>query len=196
MNIHRLDLVFDVYLPCSLKCGTREKRGIGTRTLVSVNSKIPKNWQDFLRVDENKTELFRYLADVVSGTDFSDKIIVVTWDDEVRCSDFAIDINIISPCIQEEADTRVILHCLHAAQTGSHKIAIRTVDTDVVVLAISNFTALQLNELWIHFGVGKNVRIIAAHDIFNALCPEKSKALPVFHCFTGCDTVSCLIRIL
>lgn len=83
------------------------------------------------------------------------------------------------------------MHCLHAAHTGSHKIAIRTVDTDVVVLAISNFTALQFNELWIHFGVGKNVRIIAAHDISNALGPEKSKALPVFHCFTGCDTVSC-----
>ena len=62
-----------------------------------------------------------------------------------------IDISIISPCTQEKADTRVILHCLHAAHTGSHKTACRTVDTDVVVLAISNFTALQFNQLWIHF---------------------------------------------
>ena len=38
--------------------------------------------------------------------------------------------------------------------------------------------------------VGKNVCIIA-HDISNALGPENSKALPVFHCFIECDNVSC-----
>ena len=60
----------------------------------------------------------------------------------------------------------------------------------MVVLAISCFSQLCLDELWIHSGVGKNVRLIAAHEIACALGPAKCSALPVFHCLTGCDTVS------
>ncbi|KAG7168707.1 hypothetical protein Hamer_G024836 [Homarus americanus] len=37
---------------------------------------------------------------------------------------------------------------------------------------------------------GKNRRYIAAHQIAKALGPEKSRALPVFHAITGCDTAS------
>ena len=48
---------------------------------------------------------------------------------------------------------------------------------------------LCLDELWIHFDVGKNVRLIAAHEIACTLGPAKSAALPIFHCLTGCDTV-------
>ena len=33
-------------------------------------------------------------------------------------------------------------------------------------------------------------RFIAAHHIASALGPEKCVALPMFHAFTGCDTVS------
>ena len=60
----------------------------------------------------------------------------------------------------------------------------------MVVLTISCFSKLCLDELWIHFGVGKNVRLIAAHEIACTLGPAMSAALPVFHCLTGCDTVS------
>ena len=48
-----------------------------------------------------------------------------------------------------------------------------------------------MSELWIAFGTGKSFRYIAAHAINSALGDERSKALPVFHSFTGCDTVSC-----
>ena len=61
----RIDLVWDVYQPASLKASTREKRGKGTRKRVSPSTKIPKNWSDLLRVDENKTELFAFLSHVV-----------------------------------------------------------------------------------------------------------------------------------
>jgi hypothetical protein len=38
---------------------------------------------------------------------------------------------------------------------------------------------------------GKDFRHIPAHHIAKAIGPEKSRCLPVFHSFTGCDTVSC-----
>jgi len=84
-SVQRLDIVFDVYLTDSLKLGTREKRGIGTRARVTVNNKIPKNWTEFLHVDDNKTELFHYLALVLTTLNIPDKLIFVTYDDHVRC---------------------------------------------------------------------------------------------------------------
>ena len=58
----KVDVVFDQYLPNSLKCATREKRGSGVRQKVEAKVKIPKKWKDFLLVDENKAELFKFLA--------------------------------------------------------------------------------------------------------------------------------------
>ena len=73
---------------------------------------------------------------------------------------------------------------------GHQKLILRTVDTDVVVLAIANMQKLNVSELWIAFGVGKNFRYIRAHSIAMAMGPEKASALPFFHAVTGCDTVS------
>ena len=58
----RIDIVWDEYIPNSLKSSTRTKRGTGTRKRVLPDSKIPANWQSFLRLEENKQELFKFLA--------------------------------------------------------------------------------------------------------------------------------------
>ena len=52
--VQRLDLVWDEYLPDSLKTATRVKRGVGIRRRVVTSAVLPKQWQDFLRVDDNK----------------------------------------------------------------------------------------------------------------------------------------------
>ena len=54
--------MFDEYRKDSLKAATREKRGSGQRRRVLQNALIPCDWNEFLRVDKNKTELFRYLS--------------------------------------------------------------------------------------------------------------------------------------
>jgi hypothetical protein len=51
-----------VYIPESLKADARSKRGKGVRRHVDPSSLIPGNWQAFLRIDDNKTELFSFLA--------------------------------------------------------------------------------------------------------------------------------------
>ena len=62
---NRVDLVFDEYRKDSLKAATRENRGSGQCQRVLPNALIPCDWKGFLRVDENKTELFRYLSEKV-----------------------------------------------------------------------------------------------------------------------------------
>lgn len=119
--------------------------------------------------------------------------IVVTHGSQVLSSPLINTAN-LSPCSHEEADTRMILHANNAIKQGHNKILLRTVDTDVVVLAVALVPKLPENanaELWIKFGTGKHLRFLAAHEIARGLGPQKSLALPFFHAFTGCDTVSC-----
>ena len=61
-TVSRIDIVWDVYKSDSLKNATREKRGCGTRRRVSSSTGIQGNWPGFLRNNENKQELFRFLA--------------------------------------------------------------------------------------------------------------------------------------
>ena len=83
-----------------------------------------------------------------------------------------------------------MVHVAHAANTYNK---IRTVDSDVVVLAVYAFAQLTstLNELWVAFGTAKHYRLIPAHKICAAVGLDKCLALPMFHAFTGCDPVSC-----
>ena len=186
----RVDIVFDTYIINSLKSTTREKRGTGIRTLVTAATKTSQNLQAFLRVDDNKSDLIHFSANLVCETTDICEHILVTYDERIRCNTY-IDKQSFDPCSHEEVDTRPLLHCSYAARNGAKKVAIRTVDTDVVVLALAFFAQLGREELWINFGVGKYVRVIAAHNIASSLGVDKSRALPVFHAITGCDTTSC-----
>ena len=184
----RLDIIWDEYTPDSLKADARSKREKGVRRRVEPSSAVPGNWPAFLRIDENKTELFSFLATRAVGIDTSKQ--VITSHHANVLSTNRQDVSGLAPCTHEEADTRMLLHLEDAVRHGHNIVSIRTVDTDVVVLAITSAQRLNIAELWVAFGVGKNFRFIAAHEIANALGPDRCVALPMFHAFTGCDTVS------
>lgn len=63
---NRTDIVFDVYQPSSLKAEARSKRGRGVRRRVTEKDKVPSNCRNFLRDNDNKTELFNFLADKIA----------------------------------------------------------------------------------------------------------------------------------
>ncbi len=192
LTCDRVDVVWDVYRPDSLKAETRESRGKGIRRKVKANTPIPANWQNFLRVDENKTELYGFLADhLVQSLVPDNKMICTTKGDIVLSSNPELVDDSISPSTHEEADTRLLLHAAHCVSQGKTRILIRTVDTDVLVLAIACCQQIaNLEELFVAFGVGKSFKYIPAHEIARSLGPLKSKSLPMFHAITGCDTTS------
>jgi len=170
-----------------LKNATTEKRGCGTRRRVSFSTRIPGNWPGFLRNNENKQELFRFLAQkcVDYETD-SDKTIYSTVDDQVVCSSRGTITSALAPCSHEEADLRIFVHVKDVAHQGHTKVMIR----NVVVIAVAKFLQIGLEELGVAFGSGKNYRHIEVHQIVSHIGAEKSQALAFFHAFTGCDTVS------
>lgn len=186
-NVSRLDFVWDVYRADSLKSSARDSRGAGKRRRVTADTVIPPNWNSFLRVGENKRELFNFLAQCVITVQTSK--VIITTQGSVALSNCAVDFSNLSPCTHEEADSRMMVHLSHAAKDNK-KIGIRTVDTDVVVLAVTAASHHPAHEVWIAMGTGKDFRHIPAHHIAQAIGPEKSCCLPMFHSFTGCDTVS------
>ena len=135
-NVKRIDLVWDRHLENSLNQGTREARGTGTRRRVCDNAAIPLNWKSFLRLNDNKKELFQHLAASVQSLGISDVKVISTADVEVISSS-TIDKVGLAPCNHEEADNRIFVHARHASLNGMKKILTRTVDTDVVILAIA-----------------------------------------------------------
>ena len=87
-------------------------------------------------------------------------------------------------CNHEEADTRIVVHVLHALQQGLTTVQVRTVDTDVVVL-IGVFHKLLLSQpkayIWVAFGVGKNYRLYSINALSTSLGTKRSQALPMLH---------------
>ena len=93
-------------------------------------------------------------------------------------------------CTSEEADERMFLHALHASENYK-SILIKTVDSDVVTIAISMFHKLSmLNELWIKFGTRKSLKFIPVHEIAAKMEKVSSQAFLFFHALSGCDTTS------
>ena len=58
----QVNIIWDDYRPRLLNEQTRQKRGKGVRHRVSPQNMVPKNWGEFLRVAENKKELFAFLS--------------------------------------------------------------------------------------------------------------------------------------
>jgi len=75
----------------------------------------------------------------------------------------------------------MMLHAVHDADAGHSKITIRTVDTDVVVLAVALACTLnEEDEVRMSFVMGKAFRSLAAHEMIRALGPEKAQPYPCF----------------
>ena len=113
------------------------------------------------------------MAKHIGRLEIDGKVIISTLNNDIATSS-AVDKTGLIPCNYEEADK---------------KILIRTVDTDIVVIAIAMFLHLQLEKLWIAFGTGKHFCYIPVHYIANTLGENMSKDLPLFHAMTGFDTV-------
>ena len=190
-SIERIDVVFDVYRQKSIKASTREDRGIGSRVRVVETTPVIRNWRNFLRVNENKEELFRLIAaKCVNNNRLSNVQLVFTAGENVLTNNDSIENLSLAPCNHEEADTRVFVHAKNMAESGHRKIMIKTVDTDVIIIAIAVFHELLLEELWIEFGTGKDRRWFPIHEYASRLGEQICSGILFWYAFTGCDTTS------
>jgi len=156
------------------------KRGTGMRIRVEGRSKLPGNWHKFLREDGNKTELFNLLSENVTTETFPG-VVVMTRRKDLRC------LEVIN---EQELPSCTLEHAADGAKQGCKRILVRTVDTDVVVLAISTANKQTCEQLIVSFGKRKTLRYLDATHMARKFGNDKCDALPAFHALTGCHTTS------
>lgn len=184
----RTDVVFDVYTTPSIKDAARTERGNSCERHVLPDKTVPRNWNECLLNAKNKTAIFSLLANAMPNDNMM--LVSTKGEDVITNSPDKSFLEFLSPCSHEEADTRIFLHAKQASEQGHNNICIRSTDTDVIVIAVSLFPYLDLNELWVAKGVGNTFSYLPVHEIFASIGPLKSSGLLFFHAFTGCDTVS------
>ena len=90
----------------------------------------------------------------------------------------------MSPCNQEEADTRMCVHLKDCLEKGARKVYIRTVDTDVIVILAEIFFELQSMytdlDIWVAFGMGKHFQYFHMNSICQVLVKRKAGACRSF----------------
>ena len=199
----RVDCVFDEYIvrdgaEASLKLYKRNQRSATKhidRKFTETIPIVPSKWQENLRSDVYKSQLFPFLARKICDLKLPSGQLCITTVGAKVLSTSDTDISGLQPCDHAEADTRVFVHALDAFKKGARSILIKTADTDIVVIAVAFVSYHAIPQLWVAFGTGKDFRYVAVHKIARALGQTYSAALPFFHAFTGCDTVSFINRI-
>ena len=89
---------------------------------VTTSSLVPSNWKGFLRVDENKAELFRFLSSEIFK--LSDGEIISAVDDNVASQ--SENVMLLGPTDHEEADTRLFLQVKDMTTKGVSRVMILT----------------------------------------------------------------------
>ena len=187
-------LVFDTYRPDSLKSAVREKRRDGrapvqyqVRDDTNINH-IPMS--RFLSHDKTKADLTVYLAAKTLDYNLaSPKVIITSASGHTKSNkDLHFDEN-----NHEEADTLLIHQAVLASQrnTPDSELVFFSPDTDVLVLVTANYDVL-LKHTSVSMASGIVLQI---EPVWKALGPERAKALPAFHAFSGADNTGRFSRV-
>ena len=98
----------------------------------------------------------------------------------------------------DEADTRLILHAADALHTHDF-VVIRSVDTDVLVIAIHDFPAMVqhgvMKDVVMHLGTGAYKRYLSLIEITENMPTSVIRNILLMHALTGCDSTSSLFRV-
>jgi len=198
--------VTDTYLENSLKQSERLRRGSSPTYLIGGGkTRLPRDFKTFLHNSENKRQLTRFLLTEWKSERYAARLhgrsVFFVCEKDCFClhSDDGISVS-ATPALdlvsdQEEADTRIVLHCLHAAQRipSNCAIVVRSPDTDVFVLLL-HYSCQIPHRLIFSTGSGNNKRLLDVHSFARELDSDICAALPSFHVFTGCDTTSAFVR--
>ena len=202
----RVDVVFDQYLQKSIKARERARRGETTALEIKISGPacpVTKQWAKYIGNPQNKKNLCAFLGDtwcqmteeqlqrgqvIVLGGCFMDGKRAVRVTNE-GCE------NVLSlRSDHEEADTKLLLHAKHAAETHN-RIVIQSLDTDVAVLSAAHFQSLGCNELWFKTGVKDKGSCIPIHTLAAKLGSQLCNSLLPVHALTGCDSNSALCGV-
>eukprot|EP00732_Lithocolla_globosa_P000245 Lithocolla_globosa_v1_NODE_60_length_7376_cov_322.464554.p6 type:complete len:178 gc:universal NODE_60_length_7376_cov_322.464554:5474-6007(+) len=173
-------------LGCQSQGWDTVKSGESTRRKVEGSARLPRNFPAFLRDSKNKTELSVFLSQKIAAYEYPQgKQVIATLGPDVIASLNTEVERFVSNCDHEEADTRMILHILHALLYCGATVCVRTVDSDILAILTSMLPDMKkVNKqanISIMLGTGKSLSIRQITDSGW----ENSRALMAFHAWSG-----------
>ena len=204
---NRVDIVFDRYdKQMSIKAGERVKRGSSTALEVKIageNTPVPRQWGKYISNPTNKANLTAFICerwcDISPEIVPAGKCVILAGGFKDGMDAMSVSATQSQPLNElrsdhEEADTRMMLHALHASADHT-LVVVQSPDTDVAMLCAYTYSSLHCNELWFRTGTKDKLRYIPMHQVARKLGPTLCSALPGFHALTGCDSTSALCGI-
>eukprot|EP00745_Piridium_sociabile_P026705 TRINITY_DN42673_c0_g1_i18.p1 TRINITY_DN42673_c0_g1~~TRINITY_DN42673_c0_g1_i18.p1 ORF type:complete len:760 (+),score=189.88 TRINITY_DN42673_c0_g1_i18:236-2515(+) len=207
-KVSRVDFVTDSYRPNSIKGSERNRRGTSKKHLVKgPATKVPRDWKTFLSNDENKTSFTRFLLEEwkKDNNRYAPKlqgrqVLFVCQEKCVRLTTVngqtTLSEEVEELCSNhEEADTRIVLHCLHIAASAPDDatVSVRSPDTDVFVLLLKFSQTIKQTVLF-DTGTGDKRRLLDVKLVAADTGEDICQALPALHAYTGCDSTSAFVR--
>ena len=193
----RIDVVFDVYVKQSIKTAERVNRGSKEGIVFNCikGGHHIKNWRRLLSSTETKTRLTEFLAENWKAEKNRDQLgsvtlIVTSGEKSFKITKAEVTEVQELASSHEEADTRLMIHTRHAAQTYPEVIVISE-DTDVFVILLGVHSEMGSHSKFIlRRGKGNKIRLIDVTRLAAVLGKDVCRSLIGLHAWTGCDTVS------
>jgi hypothetical protein len=200
----RVDFVCDSYPDKSTKNPIKVQRSAeaGGEYVIKIKSSEQKilahQWKKILSSGKSKEAMFRFFLEDWSSDAYKSRIRgrqiyislgqvchrISVYDDQVENN------KVQELCSNhEEADTKLLLHAKHAADTGSRTVVIKSNDTDVMVICIASSSKLSCR-LLLSTGSANNPHFVEINNVASNLGTDMCDAMIGFHAFTGCDQVS------
>ena len=140
-----MEIVADIYRNVSIKAKEREIRGGSDKVIIkSTISKVPKDFQAFLRNSENKNRFIDLFCETISSS--SDRALAILQTSVIHFSKEDSCVRVHASQVttvdelssnQEEVDTKVILHSGHAISTTEGSIIARSSSGDIYIMIIA-----------------------------------------------------------
>ncbi|CAB4006806.1 Hypothetical predicted protein [Paramuricea clavata] len=198
----RIDIVADTYPENSIKAAEHCRRGSSREIIIrSPQSKIPRDFRGFLQNGKNKKRMIMLMREVLMKN--QQKTLEMLNCKEIFFSTLDDCIKITENCScnieglasnQEEADTKVVLHCKSAPASSLNKsIILRSPsgDTDITRIMIEKFIEESAN-CFLDYGSGQNRMGLWLNRV--DLDKPLKECVIGFHAFTGNDFVSSSFR--
>ena len=113
--------------------------GSGTKLNFNESTKFPSKFSDdFIKHSENKERLNLFIAQSFFDHENNPQTFVVTFQETILSNSLdLVNDKEINYCSSEEAAPRLLRHAINQVKNGYKNIVIKTVDTDVLILAVA-----------------------------------------------------------
>lgn len=150
---------------------------------------LPQNWKGFLQQANNKVALASLYTSVIEETagatlENDQELFLSGGRDDVAtvCKRSSVTSHPVAELRSnhEEADTRIVLHCIYASKGGVQSIVMCSPDTDVIVLLLHHRTQIHSKEIYLLTGKNERhtnqVRFVPIHEVFVSTRPSHTAA--------------------